>query len=142
VYLPLVAHPGTAQLIAPLSEEVVQERPVTQGATFATRTVAVPASLPTGVAFYLSSNPTTPMAARVDDRIVLKVDGVEVFQYTYGLPPSPLTPVLPNVVVSSLVRVPNTVMQRMAGKRVTVVFMDVYGTFGSASPIYIVGVQR
>ncbi len=118
------------------------ERPVTQGATFDTRTLAFPASLPRGVAFYLSSSPTTPVAARVDDRIVLKVDGIQVFQYTYGLPPSTLTPNLPNVVVSSLVRIPDSVMQRIAGRRVTVDFVDVYGTFSSASPLYIVAMQR
>jgi hypothetical protein len=142
VYLPLVAKLGAAQLITALNVEAVLEHPVTQGATFATRTVTIPASLPTGAAFYLSSSPTTPIEARVDDRIVLKVNGVQVFQYTYGLPPSMLNPYEPNVVVSSLAPIPSTVMQRIAGRRVTVDFVDVYGAFGSASPIYIIAVQR
>lgn len=115
---------------------------MTQGATFATRTVVFPASLPTGVAFYLSSSPTTPMEARVDDRIVLSVDGVPVFQYTYGLPPTIHTSYKPNVVVPSLVRIPDAVMRRLAGRTATIEFKDVYGVFGSASPVYIVAVRR
>ena len=78
----------------------------------------------------------------MDDRIVLSVDGAEVFQYTYGLPPSMLTPNKPYVVVPSLARVPDAVMQRMAGKTVTLDFKDVYGVYGSASPVYIIAAPR
>ena len=46
------------------------------------------------------------------------------------------------MVVSSLVRIPDQVMQQMAGYSIIVEFVDVYGVVSSASPVYIVAAPR
>ena len=88
-YLPLVQRQvaGPVEVVVPFNVEPIAEHPVTQGEVFATRIVDVPADLPSGGAFYLSSSTNEVQPSRVDDRIVLKVDGKEVFSYTYGAPP-------------------------------------------------------
>ncbi len=144
IFLPLVTHAAIPEVIVTLNKEAVPEQPVREGTTFATRTVAVPAALPTNVVFYLSAAADRLTPARVDDRLVMKVDGVEVFRHTYGRPPNDITanPSHPYIVVSEVVRVPDVVMQRIAGRTVTLEFVDVYGVYGSASPIFIVATQR
>jgi hypothetical protein len=144
VFLPFIAKAPSTELIVAINEEPIAEQPVATGATFATRTAVVPASLPANVAFYLSSSSNTLKPARVDDRIILQVEGVEVFSYTYGLPPEQDAPDVarPNVVVEALARIPDAAMRCMAGEVVTAEFVDVYGRVSSASRIFIVAAPR
>lgn len=141
VYLPLVQNGTTTILVAPLLSKPLEERRVTRGEVFAIDTFTMPTRLPRDGTFYLSSSPTQLLPARVDDRIVLKVNGGEVFRYTYGLPPERLTAPsvsYPNVVNEALIPVPRQIVARLAGNQVIIEFVDVYGGHGSASSMYLV----
>ena len=91
-YLPVVQRHVEVpfEVVVPVNSQPIEEHPVTWREVFATSFVDVPADLPRGGAFYLSSSATEVQPSRVDDRIVLKVDGAEVFSYTYGVPPENL----------------------------------------------------
>ena len=148
VFLPLVhgeASPTTATPVATLLETPIAEYEVSIGEIFATQTIMMPTDLPSGGTFYLSSSPTELLQSRVDDRITLKIDGAEVYSYTYGAPPERVSlrgPTRPYVVYPALVSIPREAVEKLAGKAVTIELSDVYGVYGSASPLYIVHSSR
>jgi hypothetical protein len=102
---------------------------VQQGAIFATTSIQIPPVLPADGSFYLSSSSIAMQPAAVDDRIVFKVDGGVVFSYTYG---NSVT------VTPALVSMPRDVVARLAGRQVSVEFVDVYGVSGGASRIFLI----
>jgi len=97
------------------------------GAAFYTVTITLPNPLPAGGAFYLSGSPTGLAPGLVDDGLIIKAGGQEIFRHDYGAAGRP-TP--------ALVPVPRTVLDPWAGQAVTVQFVDFHGSVTQASPLY------
>ncbi len=143
IYLPLVSNGTRATFVATVMEQPIRERPATKGEVFLTRSLTMPTLTQYGGTFYLSSDATGLVPARVDDRIVLKVDGTEVFSHTFGQPiNNALRADKPNIVVADSVVIPSGVIARLSGKQVTMELSDVYGTYVSSSPLYIVWLDQ
>ena len=110
--------------------DAISKRPAGyEGEIFYTMTVKAPTFLPSGGHFYLSSAPITPTKAVVDDKIVLLSGGEEVFSYSFstGGPPQP-----------TIVEIPRSVVEQLAGQTVRVEYRDVYGTWVEASAMWLI----
>ena len=143
IYLPLVSNGTRATFVATVMEQPIRERPATKGEVFLTGSLTMPTLAQHGGTFYLSSDATGLVPARVDDRIVLKVDGTEVFSHTFGQPiNNALRADKPNIVVADSVVIPSGLIAQLSGKRVTMELSDMYGTYVSSSPLYIVWLDQ
>ena len=124
LYLPIITSPSTFETVT-INSSSITERPVRSvGEVFYSTTVNIGSTLPTGGTFYLSSNPTTPVAGEVDDEVAIYLNGAELFKFTYGN--------------QALVAVPRSIMAQIAGKEVTVEFRDVYGINVKSTPLYLI----
>jgi hypothetical protein len=113
-----------------ISREPIPVRSVTQrGEIFYRTTMRLPSHLPVGGAFYLSGSSSTPEPSVIDDAIVLLANGTAIFSYDYATSGQPKP---------ALVQVPRSVLEAAAGQPLTIEFVDVYGGFVSASPIYLI----
>jgi hypothetical protein len=130
VYLPTISNPYSFEAVT-INETQIPGRPIiVMGEVFYTTTANIGANLPPDGTFYLSSSTNTPVAAAVDDEVVILLNGTELFSFTYGQLGSGVTP--------ALVEVPRSVMQQIAGETVTIEFRDVYGVIVAATVMYLI----
>jgi hypothetical protein len=128
MFLPILVY---TKLPFPLviNREAILARPITQpGEVFYRTTIQMPARIPASGSFYLSAAASTLEPSMIDDAIVLRASGKAVFSYDYATSGQP---------APALVQIPRSILEPLAGQQLTVEFIDVYGRFVSASPIYL-----
>ncbi len=86
IYLPIVVQQFAIQLGAAYPPEPNE----TQGTTFYANTVVMPAQLPAGGQYYLSSSSGGLNPVVVDDLLVIEVNGQPVFTQEFGQSPTGL----------------------------------------------------
>ncbi|MBX3060565.1 MAG: DUF11 domain-containing protein [Anaerolineae bacterium] len=135
IYLPIIVRSGPPP--SPVEFRVfignaIPARLVTvQGETFYETTIQVPATLPDGGAFYLSTGPDQVAATAVDDQIGFTLpSGDVIFSYRYSDHGEPVVP--------HIVPVPRALVAAMAGQTVSVRYADVFGFFVSASTVWLI----
>jgi hypothetical protein len=101
-----------------------------QGEVFYTSSVQIPAALPAGGHFYLSSQPDAAAAVLVDDELSILHNGNEVFNHNFSAGGS-----LPQ---AAIVEISRATMEQLAGQTVWVEYRDVYGYVVEASPIWLI----
>ncbi|MDA0243450.1 MAG: hypothetical protein OT477_08545 [Chloroflexi bacterium] len=125
IYLPIVVQQFAIQLGAAYPSEPNE----TQGTTFYANTVVMPAQLPTGGQYYLSSSSGGLNPVVVDDLLVIEVNGQPVFTQEFGQPPTGLVlPLEPSVI------------SQMAGQTVIIYYRDVYGDKQGATAVWLIWV--
>lgn len=130
IYLPTIfAKWPTASFPIHLGDAIKTRPAKSRGEIFYSRTVNIPDQLPLGGTFYFSSQPGTQTKVLVDDKMVVLLDGVEVFSYHFSHSGSP---------EASTLKIPRSIMEQIAGKTVTVQYHDVYGVFVEASTMWLI----
>ena len=125
IYLPIVVQQFAIQLGAAYPPEPNE----TQGTTFYANTVVMPAQLPAGGQYYLSSSSGGLNPVVVDDLLVIEVNGQPVFTQEFGQPPTGLVlPLEPSVI------------SQMAGQTVIIYYRDVYGDKQGATAVWLIWV--
>jgi hypothetical protein len=122
-YLPLLVSKGS-WLVA-INAQAIPTHPVaTAGETYYTTTIAIPAPLPAGGHFYLSSAPDSVQPILVDDELVVTVNGQErlVAFATYPL----------------VVEVQRAEITQWLGQNVVVSFRDKYGSVVGSTPVWLI----
>lgn len=129
-FLPLVVKMAPPFQPLLLSSGVAQQTPVLTGGVFFSTTVMLPPDAPNTGYYYLSTRPDAVTPTMVDDRVVFRVDGVNVFSHTYSRQDDrPYT---------HTVRIPAVVMDAAEGRQLTVELEDLYGGFIEATPLYLI----
>ncbi len=131
-YLPMVSRQGAADISIFVSSAVPVDQVTKVGEVFYTRQIIIPPGLPSGGHFYLSSLPDKIGAVMVDDRLVILLDGVEIFRHDFSSPTSPPAP--------AVVEIPFSSAQQWAGRTVTIEYRDVYGSKVESTPIWLIWV--
>jgi hypothetical protein len=135
IYLPLIMRPAPppppVEFRIHIGDEIPVRLATAQGETFYTMAVQIPATLPTGGAFYLSTDPNQVTMTAIDDQIVFSLpNGDVVFTYRYSDHGEPIQ--------SHIVPVPRYLVEAMAGQRVEVRYSDVFGSFVSATTVWLI----
>ena len=132
VYLPLVLK-NYATFPVFIGEDVPERPAAYEGEVFATTMVFIPAQLPQGGHFYLSSQRDRVMEVSVDDEIAALLGEVE--QWKYNFSPGCAR------VVPQVVEVPREVVEVMAGQMATFERRDTCGTDILSSTIWLIWVD-
>jgi hypothetical protein len=122
-YLPLLA--VSRPWLVAINAQAIPTRPVTaRGETYYTTSIAIPEPLPAGGHFYLSSAPDSVQPIKVDDELVVTVNGQErlVVFATYPL----------------VVEVPRTEITQWLGQNAVVSFRDRYGSVVGSAPVWLI----
>ena len=131
VHLPLVVRNYVPPVTFPLHiGNAIPVRAVAyQGETFYTHSVQIPGKLSSGGHFYLSSQRDTAVAALVDDELAILLDSVEILTYDFSTSGAP---------EPAIIEVPQTTMEQLAGRTVTIEYRDVYGKVVKASAMWLI----
>jgi choice-of-anchor C domain-containing protein len=125
LYLPLIIKIESGFPI-PINRVSIATRPVIKtGEIYYSMTLALPPSLPSGGHFYLSTAPDSLAAVKVDDEIVVILDGQDAYRQflTY----------------SKIVEVPSAQIVRWAdATSVRVEFRDRYGSVVGSQPVWLI----
>jgi hypothetical protein len=111
-----------------IGNAIAARLPEPEGEIFYSRLVTIPDPLPAGGRFYFSSQPDKVAEIFVDDRIVIMLDGVDVFWYQSVLGKE------------NIVEIPRPVMAQIAGKPVVVEYRDMFGAVLSATDVWLIWV--
>lgn len=133
VYLPTVLSASTTSFPIHIGDPILG-RPIAQGETFYTATVAIPDDIPTTGQFFLSADADFISKIGVDDEVAIVLDSDELFVKTFALNGS--------TIHQEIVEVPRNVMEQMAGQTVSVIYRDVYGQQASASEVWLIWVPE
>jgi hypothetical protein len=129
VYLPLIINiPPTFPIF--IGDEIPSRPAPYKGIVFYSTTIQIPAALPEGGRFYLSSRPYQVSPVVVDDDIVLRIGNTIYFVHHFspgGRPPG-----------QAILEIPRTTMAQLAGQTVTVEYRDVYAALIAASEMWLV----
>lgn len=131
VYLPTVlrdyAPPSTfpVQIGDAISRRDVGDR----GEVFYRTTVEVPANLPAGGHFYLSSKPDSVTETLVDDEVAILLDRNELLTYNFSANGSPKP---------AAIEIPRSTIEQMAGKGILVEYRDLYGYVVEARVMWLI----
>ncbi len=130
VYLPSILNEILTGM-SPISiGNEIPQRPVqSPREVFYSTTIFVPKEIPMTGDFYLSSQPDILSAVLVDDEIVMKIDDSIVFTHDFSSSGHPQPANL---------SVPRVTMEAMAGKTITVEYLDVYSSFVEASEMWLI----
>lgn len=132
LYLPLVLKYYPPPVFPLYVGSAIPRRPVShQGEIFYSTAVKVPSPLPIGGYFYFSSRLDTLTQVVIDDKIVLLLGGKELFSYDFSTSGSPQATIL---------KVPRSIMEQLAGHTITVEYRDVYSVRVEASPMWLIWV--
>jgi uncharacterized repeat protein (TIGR01451 family) len=102
-----------------------------QGEVFYTTEVRLPDEMPAGGAFYFSSQSMAVTDALVDDVLIVRLDGREVFSFDFSIGGYPAPAHVP---------IPRATMAQLAGRTAEVVYQDRYATAISASDVWLIWV--
>jgi hypothetical protein len=132
-YLPLILNNFLPPVTFPVHiGDPIPVRPIAYpGEVFYTTFVQIPEELPAGGHFYFSSQPDRVAAVLVDDELVMRSGGAQVFAYDFSTSGSP---------VPAVVEVPRAVMEQLAGQTVSIEYRDRYADVIGASAIWLIWV--
>jgi hypothetical protein len=132
-YLPLIMRGFSPPVTFPLHiGDPIPVRPIAYpGEVFYTTLVRIPEELPAGGHFYFSSQPDRIAAVLVDDELVVRSGGAQVFAYDFATSGSP---------VPAVVEVPRAVMEQVAGQTINIEYRDRYADVVWASAIWLIWV--
>ena len=128
VFLPRLHHTITQLLCVINASAIPISVPAQPGELFYTTTITIPATLPSGGRFYLSSSPTSAQPALVDDELRMLDGATTIFTYVYST----------SRPVPQLVEVPRATLAAVAGQPVTVQFADRYSGEVQSTPMYLI----
>jgi hypothetical protein len=128
VFLPRL-HQTITQLLCVINASAIPiSVPAQPGEIFYTTTITIPAELPAGGRFYLSSSPTSAQPALVDDELRMLNGATTIFSHVYST----------SRPVPQLVEVPRATLAAVAGQTVTVQFADRYSGEVQSTPMYLI----
>jgi hypothetical protein len=128
VFLPRLHHTITQLLCVINASAIPISVPAQPGEIFYTTTITIPAELPAGGRFYLSSSPTSAQPALVDDELLMLHGATTIFSHVYST----------SRPVPQLVEVPRATLAAVAGQTVTVQFADRYSGEVQSTPMYLI----
>ena len=124
IYLPLLAMDRPI-LLATVNPQAIPTRPVTtSGEIYYTTSIALPGPLPAGGHFYFSSTPDRATPIKVDDEVVVTVNGQQrlVVFATYG----------------AVAEIPRSEIEQWVGQQIVVSFRDKFGAFVGSTPVWLI----
>lgn len=132
VYLPTIFSKWPETTFPIFIGSAINPRPATsQNEIFFDRSIEIPNQLPTSGNFYFSAQAYQPVKVVVDDKVVVLLDGNEVFSHNFSQSGFTEPSILP---------IPRSIMEQIAGKTIKVQYQDVYGSSVNASTIWLIWV--
>jgi hypothetical protein len=129
-YLPLICAPLVAFPLY-IGDAIPKRAVVYQGEVFFTKSVQIPDDLPSSGHLYFSAQPDIIAAVVVDDELAVLLDGTEFLTYDFSTSGFPHP---------AFVEMPRSIMERLAGRTITIEYRDVYSFFVSASTMWLIWV--
>ena len=128
-YLPIILVSEGTTFPIHIGDAIPIRTVVNQGEIFYTRDVLVPSTLPLDGHFYLSSQPYGLAEVLVDDEVAILLDNTQVFAYNFSTNGTP---------ISSIVTIPNAIMNQLAGQTARIEYRDIYGDVTHASTMWLI----
>ena len=132
VYLPMIIKPAPIQPFFVFIGDEIPSRSAIEGERFYSTTIDFASNIPATGKFYLSTRENMLTPVKVDDKIVISLDGNELFSKQFSTNCQP--------VQSQIVEIPRNVVEQMAGELATVSYYDVCGSSVEASTIWLIWV--
>ena len=102
-----------------------------RGEVFYATPVRLPDALPAGGTFYFSAQPQAVAECMVDDELIVRLDGKQVFVFDFSASGRP---------EPARVQVPRATIEQLAGETVEIVYRDRYAALISASDMWLIWV--
>ncbi len=136
IYLPVVTRGYRAPISIPwpVGVTIPPRPPAYQGEAFYRVTLAIPATLPDGGHFYLSSRRDAVAEIVVDDALaIVDENAQDAFYYQFSQDGDP-----PSAPVAAIVEIPRATMAELAGQTVTLEYRDVFGSLVEATEVWLI----
>ena len=143
-FFPMIMAPPSPTPLFDNGFAAIPLRPATTGETFFNAPIVLNrATLPAGGRFYFSSAADRLEPMWVDDLIVVVSNGVDLFQYDFGAPPTGVPAITAadiQLITPRAVEVPRSVVEEMAAGGTTVEYRDFYGRVLGSSAVWLLWV--
>jgi hypothetical protein len=129
-YFPAVAVRAPQALALHIGDAIRARAVTRQGEVFYATSVRVPASLPSGGHFYLSTQPYTLTPVLVDDGLFVLLNGNEVFRRDFSAGHAYPT--------AAVIELPRATVEQWAGRIIAVEYRDIYAQYVYASNMWLI----